>query len=588
MFLSSWRFFRQSAGAKNSQRPAARRPSVRPQLEALEPRWVPAGYGGPVIHAMNYSPTWHGWNPHSLPPAFFDSDFAHDGAAALWGRVKNGKPDLNLATNKTDGSRGRNDLATIAAKGFNLVRLYDWGPSRTNAGGPKDGAHLNFLKYAYSLKPNDGYSHHLKVIVPVSAYFLSNDHFAWAFANSEGYTDPVKDGKVSYDLDAAPQSIQDDLADFIASITVTNPDNGAKSISPAVFAISVGNEIEGTFQDQQNEQKYLMPTRGKIDDTDQQAPNTVNAASKLARAEWWMVNVERELAKITGGDKVRLTVPVSTADLGPEGPLSWFKAFIDGVKLGDTVPHATHNGDSGGILGGTFNFTFVAKDKGGQALPPVTGSIPGLASLTGLRPYDQWFFNTYQAYQNPQGFKNIFQQYDSGGTNSPYQWPGRQKLNVPLLILEMGLDRNQRDDQVPPNDKGRAVNLTAKGQQIQHDKLMARAEAMEEYLKEHEGQTEAMGYTLFEFNDEVGRKSGSEAVFGAEMMADTQPEVSLEGHYPKATLLFEAKTNAQKFAGGDINSGAFPVQELFPVKGKSRSLLDDLQTLFEKDAHLRS
>src|SRR5262249_24414273 len=146
-FQSLWRLFRPSPGAKVSRRPSARRSSCRPQLEALEPRWVPAGYHGKVIHAINYSPTWHGWNPHSIPPAFFDSDFAHDGAAALWGRVKDGKPELNPQPN--DGSRGRNDLKTIADAGFNLVRLYDWGPSRTNAGGPTDGAHRNFLKYAY-------------------------------------------------------------------------------------------------------------------------------------------------------------------------------------------------------------------------------------------------------------------------------------------------------------------------------------------------------------------------------------------------------------------------------------------------------
>src|SRR5262249_15466536 len=265
-------------------------------------------------------------------------------------------PELNPQPN--DGSRGRNDLKTIADAGFNLVRLYDWGPSRTNAGGPTDGAHRNFLKYAYSLKPNDGYSQHPEVIVPVSAYFLSNDHFAWAFANSQGYTDPVKDGKVSYDRDAAPQSIRDDLDAFINSITIMH--NGDRMISPAVFAISVGNELEGTFQDQQNEQPYLNPKFGKIDDTNQQAPKTVNAASKLARAEWWMVNLEEELAKVPGGDKVRITSPVSTADYGA-GTISWFQVFINGVNLGDTVPHDTHNGDNPGILNGTFDFTFVAK-----------------------------------------------------------------------------------------------------------------------------------------------------------------------------------------------------------------------------------
>ena len=128
-------------------------------------------YTGPVIHAINYAPTWQGWNPKTQ--AFFDSDFANDGMAGLW------------------GAQGRNDLGKIAADGFNVVRLYDWSPSRSDNGGT-DNAHLNFLNYAYSLKPDDGYSQHLMTIVPVGAYFLSNDKYAWSQGNGKRSTPPTR------------------------------------------------------------------------------------------------------------------------------------------------------------------------------------------------------------------------------------------------------------------------------------------------------------------------------------------------------------------------------------------------------------
>src|SRR5262245_45849622 len=95
MFLSARRFF---------LRPRARRPSFSPQLESLEPRWTPStshhhlahaptgAFSGPVVHAINYSPTWQGFVPAG---AFFDSDFASDATVALWGRDKGGKPELN-------------------------------------------------------------------------------------------------------------------------------------------------------------------------------------------------------------------------------------------------------------------------------------------------------------------------------------------------------------------------------------------------------------------------------------------------------------------------------------------------------------
>jgi hypothetical protein len=568
MFLSAWRFFRRSPGARYGRRSPARRPSFRPQLEALEPRWNPARHHlGPVIHAINYSPTWQGFQPTG---SFFDSDFAHVGVVDLWGRQKNGKPDLNPATNKTDGSQGRNDLATIADAGFNVVRLYNWSPTRAPVRGPADSAHWDFLRYAARLKPNDGSSDHLGVIVPVSDYFLSNDKYAWSGGNAQGYLDPVKNGQVSYDFDAAPKAIQQVLLDFVKSIT--DPSTG--KIFTSVFALSVGNEID------------LGGPSQAPNGTANGAPVGVSAASKLARTEWWMVNLERMILQIPGQGPVGITSPVSTADLGV-GPLSWFQAFVNGVSLGQQTPNATQNPSvtNPNQVGGPFAFTGEPAN-----LPPVTGSIPGLVTVPG---FEQWYVNGYQAYQDPQGYLNILTQYDHGGSSSPYQWPG-QKFNVPLLITEMGISRSNADPQVVPDDKGAAVDLTALGQKSQVAAVIAQVEKIEEYLAAHKGSTLDMGYTYFEFTDEPTFKQGVESTFGAEMLAGTQPTVSIgpldpSGHptpgtYPRTTLLFVAQTAPQTFAGGPLPSMPYRVEKLFAITSAGHphgtTLLDLLQKLF--------
>ncbi len=594
MFPRAWRLFRRPNDARLRRRPRGPQFSFRPQLESLEPRLAPsvlgahagrrdlrlasaatAAYHGPVIHGINYSPTWQGFQPTG---SFFDSDFANDAFVDLWGREKGGKPELNPMTNTGAGSRGRNDLAAIAEEGFNLVRLYNWSPTRQNLGAPPDSAHWNFLRYAERLKPHDGYSSHLGVVVPVSDYFVSNDKFAWSAGNAQGYFDPVKNGQVSYDFDAAPQPIQQDLLDFVKSIT--DPTDG--KIFKSVFAISVGNEID------------LGGPSQAPNGTANGAPVGVSAASKLARTEWWMVNLERMIQQIPGQAPVRLTSPVSTADLGPEGPISWFQAFVDGVSLGQTVPHATMNPSpqNPGQVGGPFAFTGEPAN-----LPPVTGSIPGVATVPG---YEQWYFNTYQAYQNPQGYRNIYTQYDQGGSTSPYQWPG-QHFVVPLLITEMGISRSNANPQVAPRDKGAAVDLTAVGQRNQFEDVSAQARAMEEYLREHAGNTLNMGYTYFEFTDEPTAKQGVESTFGAEMLANTQPTVSIgplnpsgfptPGTYPNTTVLFMAQTAPERFAGGDLPAMPFPVEKLFSVTSEGHphgtTLLNHLRSLFTRDAARR-
>ncbi len=140
-------------------RPRRRNHTRRPQVDGLEPRQL-MSYSGAPTYAIAYNPTWPHWAPKA-GTQLEDSDFATAAFQGLWGTVH---------------GKGRNDLQTIKDAGFNTVRLYNWGPSRegrTADGKPtgKFDGHLPFLDTSQSLG--------LKVIVPVSNYFLSNDQYAW-------------------------------------------------------------------------------------------------------------------------------------------------------------------------------------------------------------------------------------------------------------------------------------------------------------------------------------------------------------------------------------------------------------------------
>jgi hypothetical protein len=548
MLLSAWRFFRRPAGHTWRRRAPTRQP-FRLQLEYLEPRCNPTNpLLGQVIHAIDYSPTFEHFVPGGV---FFDSDFANDAFVKLWGEL---------------GGVGRNDLKTMHDEGFNMVRLYNWSPTRAPVDGPADSGHYNFLRYAADLG--------LSVMVPVSDYFISNDKYAWSSGpNSDGYFDPIKNGQVSYDFDAAPEAIQQDLKDFVQSIT----DPGTGKIFTNVL-LSVGNELN----------LNVAAPNGSINGL----PPTASAASKLARTNWWMVNLERMITQINGQGVVPITSPVSTSDEGI-GPISWFQAFVNGVNLGDTTPNGTQNPTVAdpNQLGGPFTFDVPAGKT-------VSGPIPGVATTqSGVPTFKDWYFNSYNPYESPETLVKLLTEYDQGGSNNPYQWPGANFAGIPLLFTEMGKTRPNADPQVPEADKGAAVDLTAQGQKAQFADVVAQVKAMETYLKEHKGNTLFVGFTYFEFTDEPGTvKTGRETNFGAEMLAETQPNFSVgplkdrqptPGTYPPTTILIpDTMTEPEVFAGGALPATPYRVEKLVPVTSEGNpngtELLKELHRLFKE------
>ena len=229
-----------------------------------------------------------------------------------------------------NGTNYRDDLGTIAHDGFNLVRLYNWdvargtSPSQQNKGLD----HLNFLNYAASLG--------VKVVVPVSDFFLNDDQFSWNGKTPDS----------NYSFASAPASIQQDFKQFIASIT----DPATGKIHSAV-QLSVGNE-------------------GDIGE-DLQATHTT-ASNFLARTEWWIYNLHQQIngAAGTGPDGnpvvngpssiVPLSATFANADQGT-GISSWFEALLSGVQAGQATPNHWVPTDSN---------TFTAQVKGLAAADP--------------------------------------------------------------------------------------------------------------------------------------------------------------------------------------------------------------------------
>lgn len=346
-----------------------------------------------TAYGICYNPTWTTWTPgasNTGPDAqFSDSDFFNDSFQALW----------NSGTDSS-GNVFRDDLGTIGGAGFTLLRLYDWDPTRgwdTTTG--VGTAHLGFLDYAAS--------NGLKVIVPVSNYFLSDDTYAWYGSN------PTKD----YALQGAPAAIQTALQNFLGS--VTDPSTG--QLHAAVHSFSVGNEID-------------------INDlVGEGSSDAVDPTSRLARVLWWLVNLQ---GQITAGGlgQTMLTCPISNADQGDPGttPASyWFGCIADGVTgCGTPLPQGTAG------CGSTFQTSWNG--------------------IGGLSWYPEWYYNSVNIYQTGSGLTATLGQYDGWQSNTAnnLNWPGQQ-FSVPLLLTETGVERA-----TPNNSANQNAQYTAVTQQI--------------------------------------------------------------------------------------------------------------------------
>ena len=98
--------------------------------------------------------------------------------------------------------------------------------------------------------------------MPVSDYFLGNDQYAW---NGQG-------PDANFSFTSAPTAIQNDLKQFISSITK----NGA--LDPAVHSIAIGNEMDLGID------------------------NDPGITQKLERALWWVVNLHDQLVAQFGSN----------------------------------------------------------------------------------------------------------------------------------------------------------------------------------------------------------------------------------------------------------------------------------------------
>jgi hypothetical protein len=404
-------------------------------------------YTGPIYRGVDYSPTWPGWSPDASGMQTSDSDLANDAFASLWGKQYQPAPAGDLSVPKDNGGNYRNDLGTIASDGFNLVRLYNWGPARGTS--PADDLkgldHINFLNYAKTLG--------LKIIVPVSDFFLNDTKFSWNHAPAGN----------DYSFGAAPAAIQQDFKQFIASIT--DPTTG--KIHASVHSIAVGNE-------------------GDIGEGIKDNGGT-SASDFLYRTNWWIVNLNKQINGTSGNGPDGLpvvnnptTIPISaTFANADQGSFisSWFKALVDGVTAGQATPNVW-------VPNGTTTFT---------------ATVQGLAAADpGFEKYYYNSFNIGQA-STAAPFGNSIAEtlakYDSGA--SP--WPGKN-FNVPLLLMEVFTpDRNAIDGNTKlPVWPTPADQVTA---------AINEAKTIEAYLKDHQAgtagsTTNLMGYNYFQFNDE--------------------------------------------------------------------------------------
>jgi hypothetical protein len=496
-------------------RPARKRPRragpCRQPMETLETRTMLSGYSGPIYQGVDYNPTWPGWSS-TAAQQFSDSDFFDNAFQGLWGTVSSSKAKHLAKARRTkahgksragtSAAEGRNDLGTIHNIGFNEIRLYNWSPTR-GWDGTEGTGHDNFLNYANSLGVN--------VMVPVSNYFLSNDQYSWNGQRPDA----------SFSWDSAPLAIQQDLVNFVSSITV----NG--KISPAVQSIEIGNEID-------------------LSDLSQNGPPT-DATVRLERAMWWVVNLQAYISKEFPGDPhPLLTIPVSNADQGFNGSdLSWFEVFVKGVQAGQQTPNGTNDG-------ATF-----------------TQDVNGLDSYSW---YTSWYFNSYQTYQYGQGLTNLLQQYNEGGIPGSKDWstawPG-QAFDVPLMLTEVGLDR------LTAGSEAQQANYVANLQ----------AQVIQTVITTAGSNNNIMGYDIFEFNDEPNKNNDTspapypDAVYGLYKYYSSNDV----NDFRNGNVSYTLQTGDTPVGYTTFPSVPYPVYQLYGVNSSSgESLPDELKAILAK------
>lgn len=335
---------------------------------------VDNGYTGRIWRGVDYSPTWPGWVVGVNGTQTGDSDFANDAFQSLWANAYMAAPANDTSVPVDNGTNYRDDLRTIAEAGYNLVRLYDWDMARGTTETSNVGLdHINFLDYADSLG--------LKIVVPVSDYFLSGGEYAW---NGKPDTIPA-----DYAFSHAYSDIQTDFTQFVASIT--DPTTG--NVHAAIHSIDVGNE----------------------GDLGQGIAGTT-PSHFLYRTIWWIVNLHQQINGTGNG-------PDGNPVTNPSGPV---------VQLTATFS----NGDQGLGIGSWFN-CLIEGVKKGQATPTVMNGDSSFAdAVTGLKAADadwaSYYYNSTNISQGPTGLAATLALYDSGA--SP--WPG-SGCAIPLLLMEL-------------------------------------------------------------------------------------------------------------------------------------------------------
>lgn len=419
------------------------------------------GFTAATAKGIVYSPTWPTFTPGG-PGQLSDSDFFDDAFQGLWN------------TGSQGSNQYRNDLATMGNANFNLVRLYNWGPTRgwgapatawpsqwqipTKTPPPppfeRGNGHINALDYALQ--------NGMQVIVPVSNYFLSDDKFAW------NGNEPDSD----FSFTSAPLVLQQDLIYFLSSICHTDS-NGSVTMHPAVASISVGNEIDiNNFIGQ--------GTSGAVGPT-----------ARLKRVMWWFVNLAAQMTAM-GVGPVGLTSPISNADQGHPGtnPFSyWFGAFVNGVTATTNLPQGTKQGT-------TTETTF-------------SEAVSGVSSFTAVSAL---YYNSVNIYQSGAGLTATLTQYDNW-SSTPNQnntnWPGQQ-FTCPLLLTEIGWSR--------PDDK-------PDSQETQYDLYTKEmVGTIQTYLAGNSSSYLA-GYCLYEFNDEAWLGAAQDG-FGIFMQPSTNESLN--------------------------------------------------------------